>query len=155
MAHVELSLTESFLPSAQVDQANQVQPVEATGNTLERWAGAVLHAAEPSMIIDSREVIVAASSACCELLSLGDPASATGRYLLDVVHLVDFTAAQSELTEPEIANIPPLLALSSCRLARGLLRVHCPDRPCTVDAISTPLRDGEQVVGSLTFFAPI
>lgn len=149
MAHVELSLTESFLPHA------RHSPAVNRGDTLARWSDAVAFASEPSLVIDAEETIIMVSAACCELLCLGDPASAVGRYLLDGVRLVDFTAAQGQLTEPEIANIPPLLALSSGRLARGLLRVQCSDRPSTVDAIATPLRDGDRVVGSLTFFAPV
>jgi hypothetical protein len=55
-----------------------------------------------------------------------------------------------------MANIPPLLAVTSGRLARGLLRVQRPGQlPGTVDAIATPLRDGDTVVGSLTFFAEV
>jgi hypothetical protein len=149
VAHVELSLTESLLPHAR--QALY----EDFDSTLDRWCGAVVGAAEPSLVIDGLALIIAVSESCCSLLGLGDPASAMGRPLLDGVRLVDFTAARSELTSPEIVKIPPLLALSSGRLARGLLRVRCADRVCTVDAIATPLRDGDLVMGSLTFFAAV
>ncbi len=148
LAHVELSLTESFIA--------QPQQVAVDEDTLQRWAEVVRHATEPSLIIDDKEAIIAVSSSCCELLGLGNPAGAAGRYLLDEVRLIDFTANQTELTEPELAGIPPLLAVTSGRLARGLLRVGRPGLPpITVDAIATPLREDGLVVGSLSFFAKV
>jgi len=49
------------------------------------------------------------------------------------------------------------LSIRSERLARGLLRVvPAPgEPPVTVDAVTTPLRSGDRLAGSLTFFAPI
>jgi hypothetical protein len=149
VAHVELSLTQSFVPHAR--QSFLSDHV----STLDRWCGAVVSATEPSLVIDGLGLITAISESCCSLLGLGPPATAVGRPLLQGVRLVDFTAAQCDLTELEVVKIPPLLALSSGRLARGLLRVQCRDRACTVDAIATPLRDGDLVVGSLTFFAAV
>ena len=55
---------------------------------------------------------------------------------------LDFSAAGIALDEGEVSKIPPLLALASGRLARGLLRVQCRDDACTLDAIATPLLDG-------------
>jgi hypothetical protein len=153
VAHVELSLSESFAP--QPRSTVDVEP----GGSVERWAATVACAAEPCLVIDSEALIVATSASCCTLLGLGDPESAHGRFLLGgVLRLVDFTANKGELTEAEIDKIPPLLALSSGRLARGLMRVHdgADGRfDATVDAIATPLWDGTTVVGSLTFFSAI
>lgn len=155
MAHVELSLTESFVPHVLPDDELSPAGVARLG-TLQRWSVVVREAVEPCLVIDARETIIGASAACCALLGLGDPAAAVGRSLLDEVRLIDFTANQGELTEPEMANIPPLLAVTSGRLARGLLRVlRLGQPPSTVDAISTPLRDGDEVAGSLTFFAEV
>jgi hypothetical protein len=148
VAHVELSLTESFVPYARQDQDVKC--------TLQRWSAVLREAVEPGLVIAARETIIGVSASCCALLGLGDPAAALGRSLLDEVRLIDFTANQGELTEPEMANIPPLLAVTSGRLARGLLRVQrLGQLPGTVDAIATPLRDGDTVVGSLTFFAEV
>ena len=148
MAHVELSLSEPFV--------SRVPEEEQAAGTLQRWSAVARVATEPCLVIDARETIIGVSGAGCELLGLGDPASAVGRSLLDEVRLIDFTANQGELTESEMANIPPLLAVTSGRLARGLLRVQRLGMlPNTVDAISTPLRDGDEVVGSLTFFATV
>jgi hypothetical protein len=149
VAHVELSLTESFVPQILHEEAGAM-------GSLRRWSGVLRGAAEPGLVIDAHESIIGVSASCCDLLGLGDPVAAAGRSLLDEVRLIDFTANQGELSEPEMANIPPLLAIASGRLARGLLRVlRLGQLPCTVDAISTPLRDGDEVVGSLTFFAEV
>lgn len=146
MAHVELSLTEPGLGGL----------VPATN--LDRWVAAVHAAAEPSLVIDAQAVILAMSAACSTLFELGDPLATVGRRLLGAVRLVDFTAAKGELTLGEIDKIPPLLAVSSGRLARGLMRVQCgrdPSRIRTVDAIATPIWEDTRHAGSLTFFSEV
>lgn len=152
MAHVELSLSGGFVPQTRI-------PAEAEFvASIDRWTSTVSAALEPCMVIDFTHAILAVSPSCCELLGLGDPADAVGRPLLGgVLRLIDFTAGRGELTEPEMEKIPPLLALTSKRLARGLIRVEPPDGDgdLTVDAISTPLWDPEQVTASLTFFCPV
>ena len=150
MAHVELEL---------------LTPVESSWSgvrraptSFRRWAETVEAADEPCLVIDEAMTIVAASPTCCALLGLTDPATAVGVPLLDAgLRLVDFTAARSELTEPEIDKIPPLLAVSSGRQARGLLRIHRSgdNGDATVDAIATPLLVDGRVAGSLTFFAEV
>lgn len=152
MAHVELSISEAFVPEARAStQSPQL-------SSLELWASTVAVASEPCLLIDAEMVIVAVSEAACQLLGLGSPATATGESLLDgVLRLVDFTQARTELPDTEIERIPPVLAISSGRLARGLLRVQSgPDgEPATVDAIATPLHDEGEVSGSLTFFCEV
>jgi hypothetical protein len=152
VAHVELSLSESLVPEPR-------RPVDPILSSVQLWASRVADATEPCLVIDAKALIVATSASCCTLLGLGDPPSTVGRFLLDgVLRLVDFTAARGELTQTEIDKIPPLLALSSGRLARGLMRVHDGvdgGLDATVDAISTPLWDGTTAVGSLTFFSAI
>jgi hypothetical protein len=153
VAHVELSLTESIVPA----KCPAGTGADGFGSSLDRWAATVLHANEPCLVVDNGGMIVAASASCHELLGLGTVGTAAGRHLLDgVLRLVDFTAARELLTEAEIGKIPPLLAQSSGRLARGLMRVHDgADLDITVDAIATPLSDDDHVMGSLTFFCPI
>lgn len=176
MPHVELSLvdqrrlpqhrppTDDHFPpptrsqpdSTDRSRHRQPPPVESSGS-LQRWATAVSGAHEPCLLIDADSVIVAASSACADLLSC-DSISACGLRLRDAVrHLVDFTDPPDKLDSSEADKIPPLLAISSGRLARGLIRVAGPgqERASIVDAVATPLRDGTTVVGSLTFFARI
>ena len=112
-----------------------------------------MDADEPSLVIDASEVIVATSPAFESLVGLHRPAAGQG--LLDgVLQLLDF-ADGGELAGAEIGKIPPLLALTSGRLARGLLRLRCGDTACTLDAIATPLFSGGATVGSLTFFSRV
>lgn len=154
MPHVELSLSDPLVP-----RARSSVEMEGLESNLDRWAVVVAGAAEPSLVVDVAATIVAASESCCEMFGLGPPAGAIGRFLLDgVLRFVDFTAARGELAEGEVDKIAPLLALSSGRLARGLLRVQygaSEDEICTADAIATPLWQGTTVVGSLTFFSKI
>ncbi|GHJ12384.1 MULTISPECIES: hypothetical protein [unclassified Micromonospora] len=149
MAHVELSLSEVFTSPAEAC-------TEQESDNFAQWCGTVSRAAEPCLLIDVDTTVVAISSSGCDLLCLGAPADVVGRPLLEGgLRLVDFTASPSELTEQETDKIPPLLALLSGRLARGLLRVQGPgsDAGTTVDAISTPVLTGAAVAGSLTFFS--
>jgi hypothetical protein len=152
VAHVELSISEAFVPGARAT----IQPEQVS--SLELWAPTVAAAGEPCMLIDAEMTIVAVSESACQLLGLGSAVDATGESLLDgVLRLVDFTQARTELTEMEIEKIPPLLAISSGRLARGLLRVQSGGEgaAATVDAIATPLHDDGSVSGSLTFFCEV
>lgn len=151
MAHVELSLSGAFVPQART-------PAEAEFlSGAERWAVTVAAAAEPCLVISSVLTILAVSPSCSELLGLGKPVEAIGQQLSGSIRLIDFTASAGALEEPEAGNIPPLMAVRSERLARGLMRVvpGPDDVPLTVDAISTPLLDGDRVAGSLTFFSPV
>ena len=153
MAHVELSLTEAFVPQA-TDTSTGYE-----SDSFTHWSATVSRAAEPCLLIDLRMTIGAISVSCCDLLGLSAPAEVVGQPLLGgELRLVDFTAARGELTEQEVDKIPPLLALSSGRLARGLLRVQSDTAgttDATVDAIATPLLIAGAVAGSLTFFSPV
>jgi hypothetical protein len=151
VAHVELSLSGAFVPQART-------PVEAEFlSSAERWTSAVAAAPEPCLVINAEGTILAVSAACSEMLGLGKPVEAVGRQLAGALRLIDFTANAATLEDAEAEKIPPLLAVRSERLARGLMRVvPIPgDAPLTVDAIATPLLDGERVAGSLTFFSAV
>ena len=149
MAHVELSLSEAFVPDTSGSPGQEFDSFAA-------WATTVPHAAEPCLLIDLHTTIRAVSTACCELLGLRTPADVVGHLLLaGGLRLVDFSAARCQLTEQDTEKIPPLLALSSGRLARGLLRVQSEKCETTVDAIATPLLAHGVVAGSLTFFSEV
>jgi hypothetical protein len=142
--HVELSVSEPHVQRART-------PVDIV---LDRWAAAVVDAAEPSLIINASEIIVAMSAPVEEMLGIQGQV-VIGRGLLDgVLQLLDFGDGGA-LTDVEIGKIPPLLALTSGRLARGLLRVQCGEEACTLDAIATPLLCDGATVGSLTFFSRV
>ncbi|GIJ51469.1 hypothetical protein Val02_83550 [Virgisporangium aliadipatigenens] len=149
MPHVELSLS-----GLSVDRERQQPGGGSLDPSVRRWAEAVATAVEPSLVIDSRALVVAMSPSCVRLLGfkkapLGK--KATGGAL----RLIDFSTAAAPLTDTEVAKVPPLLSLSSGRLARGLIRVECPDGACTLDAVATPIGEQSDVVGSLTFFSPV
>lgn len=150
MPHLELSLSEPNL-------LRPPPPGPFDGDPLTRWAVATAAAFEPCVLIDAAGVVVAASRASGQLLAVGTD-DAVGRGLVgEALHLLDFNRVSGELPEWELEKIPPLLALTTGGLARGLLRVRGADgQPTTVDAISTPVRDAEtRTIGSLTFFAPV
>ncbi|MFY1688805.1 PAS domain-containing protein [Plantactinospora sp. WMMB782] len=177
MAHVELSISEAFPTPATTspghgstgfDDADGRAHVDGRADAggrarvdgFSRWSEAVSTAAEPCLLIDRETTIAAVSPSCCQLLGLGTPLEALGLPLLgSALRLLDFTAARGELTEQDVEKIPPLLALQSARLARGLLRVRCPEGrgpdATTVDAIATPILTDGEVAGSLTFFAEV
>jgi hypothetical protein len=152
VAHVELSLSGAFVPQARTPGGSEFV------SSVERWTSTVATAVEPCLVIDVTTTILAVSPSCSELLGLGKPADAVNQPLLgNVLRLIDFTAGGGVLDEPEIEKIPPLLAIRSKRLARGLMRVQTDGDQAhlTVDAIATPLLEGDQVVASLTFFSPV
>jgi hypothetical protein len=142
--HVELSVSEPHLS----------RPRHPAESSLARWAVAAADAEELSLVIDDHEIIIAISASFEALLGLTE--SAIGRSMVGgVLQLVDF-ADGLELNEAEVVKTPPLLALASGRLARGLMRVRCANGgECTFDAIATPLLDDGAVSGSLTFFSLI
>jgi hypothetical protein len=142
--HVELSLSE-------VADLGATRP-----GSLDRWASVVATATEPCLVLDAAGTVIAASPGCEGLLGI-NPAVARGRRLLDgVLHLLDFNAVSGELPDWEADKIPPLLAIASGGLARGLLRVRDEAGASrTVDAVSAALCDGSSVVGSITYFAPV
>jgi hypothetical protein len=111
---------------------------------------------ELALIIDASATIVAGTPSCATMLGLRHPW--VGERLPESLRLIDFTAAGCELPETERELIPPLLAVASGRLARGLIRVRTSSRPeqaKTLDAIATPLHAEGVAVGSLTFFCEI
>jgi hypothetical protein len=181
VAHVELSLSKlSDLESGdefpeldrpELDSADRTGDgaveraagADATGAgsgsaeaALDRWRPVVVAAEDPCVLVDASGVVRAASPGCDALFAVA-PAHAVGRHLLDgVLRLLDFNAVSGELPDWEADKIPPLLAVASKGLARGLLRVPGMDGVArTVDAVSAPLRHDGVVIGSMTFFAPV
>ena len=124
-------------------------------SSVDLWEYTVRYAQEACLVLDGSATVVAASPGCGELLSI-TPTDSVGRRLVDVLHLLDFNAVAGKLPERDVDKIPPLLAMTTKGLARGLIRFNGADGAVdTVDAISVPLRDGPRVVGSLTFFAAV
>jgi hypothetical protein len=153
VAHVELSLSEPFTPQPDSDYADFGASNLFT--SVDRWAAAARVAVEPCLVIDADAAIAAVSASACNLLGFAGPREVVGRWLAsdDLLALVDFTPAPAALPESDVEKIPPLLALSSGRLARGLLRVRSGAEVVTMDAVATPLLERSHVIGSLTFFS--
>jgi hypothetical protein len=120
------------------------------------WSFTAEVAQEPCLVLDRSGIVVAASPGCATLLAI-DPVTAVGHRLAGgVLRLFDFNPVSAELTAWEVEKIPPLLAITSGGLTRGLMRIPGLDGSLTtVDAVSVPLREVEGVVGSLTFFASV
>jgi hypothetical protein len=135
-------------------EAPAVDSTDLPTDPLGHWVRAVAGAVEPCLVIDADGVIVAMSPSCVELMSL--PASPVGADLRSgPFRLVDFSADGGKLSESEVGKVPPILAVSSGRLARGLIRVRCGDAVATLDAIATPIGPTGAVAGSLTFVSPV
>jgi hypothetical protein len=128
--------------------------VPPSPDPLGHWVRAVAGAVEPCLIIDKRAVIVAMSRRCVAMLGLSSPP--VGASLREgPLKLVDFSAVGDKLTENEVGKVPPILAVGSGRLARGLIRVRCDGAVVTLDAVATPIGPPNAVAGSLTFFSPV
>ena len=105
--------------------------------------------AEASLLLDAEGCLVAVSGAAAALLQLDH--DSIGRPLVDVVELVDFTAAAATLSSS--APLPMLTAMQTGRLTRAVIRVRTADRRCTTyDVISAPLIENG---GSLSFLLPV
>jgi hypothetical protein len=147
VAHVELSWTEAAVES---------KPTPPDWNAIDRWATAVDRANEPCVVIDSYANIAAVSASASQLLAFASPRAAIGACLYDhALPLLDFTSEGGNLSDDDIQRIPPIQALTSGLLARGVLRVRTGREVITMDAVSTPLLDGDVIVGSLTFFCVV
>jgi PAS domain-containing protein len=155
VAHLEMSLTDPFTPVAPSADAMDFAS-RGSVRSVDRWIDAVDGANEACLVIDAAAVISAASHRACELLGFASPEDAAGQCLYDgVLPLLDFTSAATPLPDAEISKVPPVQALRSKRLARGLIRVRAGREVMTVDAIATPLWEHDVVVGSLTFFCEV
>lgn len=150
MAHIDMSVATAEVASDVVPTLRLVGGVRP----LESWLNAVGDAEEPCLLLDSDGVVLAASPSCHAALGL--PARGgmlVGRGLLEgVIELIDFSAARTRLRPDEVERIPPLFALSTGALARGLMRIRSGTNTWTLDAVATPLRAGGSILGSLTFF---
>jgi hypothetical protein len=158
--HVELSITDFGTvtppPSAEPqssDLAPAEPPTEPAADPLAHWVRAVASAVEPCLVIDADAMIVAMSPSCVTLMRLEQ--SPVGESLnKGPLRLIDFGDG-SKLGDTEVTKVPPILAVTSGRLARGLIRVRCDGAVCTFDAIATPIGPVGTVSGSLTFFSPV
>ena len=117
---------------------------------LDAWALRVREAAEAMLLVDATGRVVALSVAAGRLLLL-DPAASAGARLLDLVQVVDFTAAAVPVPDPEV-QLPPLRAIVTGRLNRGLVRLRSGHVLRSYDVVGVPL---SEAAGAIAFLAGV
>lgn len=133
----------------------QLQPREAPDDQLRggvaAWAERVTEAQETALLLNERGRVVAISTGAALALNL-DAAACLGKPLLDLVVLVDFSATGVPIEDPDV-QLPPLKALRSRTMARGLIRLRLGRGVLvTYDCVGVPLAGGD---GALAFFAEV
>jgi PAS domain-containing protein len=114
------------------------------------WHAAVQASTEACLLLDSDARVVAASPAVGAVLGT-TAASAVGAKFVDLVTAVDFTSGAAPDLELE-RSMPPLRALATGGLARGLLRLRSAAGLVTYDVVAVPL-SGQS--GALAFFLAV
>ena len=131
-------------PHLAPDRAEPVSPSRSlsldAAPGLARWSGALQAAPEACLMLDATGRVVALSPSAADLLDL-QPDTALGALLSDLLAFVDFSLAA--LSSPDAAaDSPPLRALRTGGMARGLLRRRRPDGSlATYDVVGVGLRD--------------
>jgi hypothetical protein len=133
----------------------QLQPRPAPDDQLSvgvtAWMRRITEAQETALLINHRGRVVAISTGAALALSL-DAASAIGKPLLELLTLVDFSATGVPVEDPDV-QLPPLKALRSQSMARGLVRLRLAGGVlATYDCVGVPLAGGD---GALAFFAEV
>jgi PAS domain-containing protein len=114
------------------------------------WVPAVRASTEACLLLDADGRICAASPGAARVV--GDPSASIGARFCDLVATVDFTSGAAPDLQPERA-MPPLRALATGGLARGLMRVRVADGGLvTYDVVAVPL-EGQR--GVLAFFVAV
>jgi len=114
------------------------------------WHAAVQASEEACVLLDEDARVVAASSSVGAVLGT-TAAAAVGAKFVDLVTAVDFTSGAAPDLELE-RSVPPLRALSTGGLARGLLRLRSAAGLVTYDVVAVPLV-GQ--AGALAFFLAV
>jgi hypothetical protein len=115
------------------------------GGPIAVWLPAVQAAAEACLLLDREGRVVAASAAVGPVLRTTST-GAVGARFSDLVTAVDFTSGAAPETEPE-RSVPPLRALKTGGLARGLLRLrNTSGALVTYDVVAVPLSGQSGVV---------
>jgi hypothetical protein len=152
--HLELSLASVESYVAALPLLRVVKP-----NPLESWLDAVHQAEEACLILDREGLLAGISEPCLDLLGFDNPDYPLGRGLLDIVTFVRFTADGAALRPHDAIRLPPIAALQTETMSRGLVRISVDGGRgtalITADVVATPLCADGSVVGSLSFFAQV
>jgi hypothetical protein len=115
------------------------------------WAQRVTQAQETCLVLNERGRLVALSPGCALALNL-DVTTCIGKPLLDLVVLVDFSQTGVPVEDPDV-QLPPLRALRTGSMARGLIRLRLGRGVLvTYDVVGVPLAGGQ---GALGFFSEV
>lgn len=115
------------------------------------WVGAVRSSQEACLLLEADGRVAAASESAGPVLGT-TTAEAIGARFVDLVTAVDFTSGAGPARELE-QSIPPLRALATGGLARGLLRLRSAGGVLTTyDVVAVPLTGCS---GALAFFLPV
>jgi PAS domain-containing protein len=114
------------------------------------WHGAVQASGEACVLLDREARVVAASASVGAVLGT-TAAEAVGARLVDLITAVDFTSGAAPEAELE-RSVPPLRALATGGLARGLLRLRSAAGLVTYDVVAVPLAGS---AGVLAFFLAV
>lgn len=138
-----------LLPLTRLDPPPLLRRLDLDGSGGD-WATAVRSADECCLLLD-REARVSAASPPAED-TLGIDQGSLGLRFCDLVSAVDFTSGAAPDLEQE-RTLPPLRALSTGGLARGLVRLRtAQDDLVTFDVVAVPLA---RQVGVLAFFVRV
>jgi hypothetical protein len=134
---------------------HQLQPRQSGDDVLTggiaSWAERVTEAQETALLLNERGRVVAISTGAALALNL-DVTTCLGKALLDLVVVVDFSATGVPIDDPDV-QLPPLKALRSQTMARGLVRLRLGRGVLTTyDCVGVPLAGG---AGALAFFAEV
>lgn len=145
-------------PVGGFDGLDGLDDVDCTGpagprGDVKGWAEAAASSADLVLVLDATGRVLTLSAAAAELIGVVGPDEVVGRHLLDVLDLVDFNPTPGDASM-YADRIPPLLAIASNALSRGLLRVRTGEHTVTVDAVAAPVHDGSgALVGAVAFLA--
>ena len=118
-------------------------------SNLDRWSPVVRDAAESSLLVDAEGRVVALSRRAASQLGV-EPVNSLGALLVDLVTMVDFSSGGAPLNHPEL-QVPPLKALRSGGMARGLVRLRRGTTGLvTYDMVGVSLDGGTGALGFLT-----
>jgi PAS domain-containing protein len=119
------------------------------------WARLAAGSADLVVALDGGGRVLAVSPSAAQLIAGPGGDRVAGRHLLDVLDLVDFNPTPGDASM-YADRIPPLLAIASNALSRGLLRVRTRGRTVTLDAVAAPLHDASgALVGAVCFLTSL